>query len=53
MLKQQLDQSPLAGTKLPMDASTRQAMQQRDRLLSQQLFKFVCSHCTMADKEKS
>jgi hypothetical protein len=44
MLKQQLDQSPLAGTKLPMDASARQSVQQRDGLLSQQLFQFFGGH---------
>ena len=33
VLKEELDQSPFAGTKLPMDASPGEAMQQRDRLL--------------------
>jgi hypothetical protein len=33
VLKEQLDQSPLAGTKVPMDASTGQAMQERYGLL--------------------
>jgi hypothetical protein len=44
MLKQQLDQPSLAGTKLPMDASARQAVQQRDRLLCKQLFQFFGGH---------
>jgi hypothetical protein len=44
VLKEQFDQSPLAGTKVPMDTSPGQSMQNGYRLLGKQLFKLVCSH---------
>jgi hypothetical protein len=51
VLKEQLDQPPLAGTKVPMNASASQAMQQCDRLLGKQLFKLVGSHVVLLKYE--
>lgn len=47
MLKQQLDQAPLAGTEVPVDAASRQAMQEGHRLLCEKLFKFVGRHSVL------
>ena len=44
MLEQQLDQTPLPGTKVSLHTATGQAMQHRHGLLSQELFKFVGGH---------
>ena len=44
MLKKQFDQPPLAGTKVPMDASTGQAMQECHGLLREKFFKFFGGH---------
>lgn len=46
MLQQQLDQSPLSGPEMPVHAPARQPVQHRDRLLGEQLFKFVGGHRT-------
>jgi hypothetical protein len=53
VLKQELDQSPLAGAKVPMDTAAGQPMQERDRLLSEQFFKFFGGHSAMDDKTTS
>jgi hypothetical protein len=44
MLENQFDQAAFAGPKVPMDTAARQTVQDRNRLLSEQLFKFVDSH---------
>jgi hypothetical protein len=44
MLKQQLDQAALTGTKLPMNTATGKPMQESDGLLGEQSFKFVGGH---------
>lgn len=44
MLENHLDQASFAGPKVPMNAAARQAMQDRNRLLNEQLFEFVDGH---------
>jgi hypothetical protein len=44
MLEDHLDQASFAGPKVPMNAAARQAMQDRNRLLNEQLFEFVDGH---------
>jgi hypothetical protein len=44
VLKKQLDDAPLAGTEVPMDAAARKAMQEAHGLLCEKLFKFVGRH---------
>ena len=51
MLKKQFDQPPLAGTKVPMDASTGQAMQERHGLLREKFFKFFGGHRDAVTRE--
>jgi hypothetical protein len=44
MAQQQFDQPALAGTKMPVNASARQPVQEGNRLLGQDFFEFVGSH---------
>jgi hypothetical protein len=44
VLKEQLDQSPLAGSKLPMHTTPCKAMQQRHGLLREKFFEFLGGH---------
>jgi hypothetical protein len=36
---------------MPLNTSTRQAVQERNRLLSQELFEFFGSHTFLVDRE--
>ena len=51
MLKKQFDQSLLAGTKVPMDTSTGQAMQERHGLLGEKFFKFFGGYSDAVTRE--
>lgn len=51
MLEQQLNQTPLPGTKVSLDPATGQTVQHRHGLLSQELFKFVGSHVLLVKRE--
>ena len=50
MLEDQLNEAPLACSKVSLNTSVRQAMEDRHWLLGEELFKFVGGHFTMADK---
>jgi hypothetical protein len=51
VLEDQLDQAALAGPEVPMDATARQAMQDRYRLLCEELFEFVGCHFFLVKRE--
>ena len=51
MLKKQFDQPPLAGTKVPMNTSTSQAMQESHGLLHEKFFKFFGGHVIIVKRE--
>jgi hypothetical protein len=51
MLEQQLNQTPLPGTKVALDTAAGQTMQHRDGLLSQKLFEFVGGHVLLVKRE--
>jgi hypothetical protein len=53
MLEDELDQAAFAGPKVPMDTATRQTVQDCNRLLSEQLFKFVDSHSVARSSQPS
>jgi hypothetical protein len=44
MAQQDLDQAAFACAEMPLNTSTRQAVQELDRLLSQELFEFFSRH---------
>ncbi len=44
ILEDQLDQTALAGTKVSMDATPRQSVEQRNGLLGKELFELVGGH---------
>lgn len=44
VLKKELDQSSLAGTKVPMDTTPGKSMQEGHGLLREKLFKFFGGH---------
>jgi hypothetical protein len=44
MAQQDLDQAAFACAEMPLNTPTRQAVQERDRLLSQELFEFFGGH---------
>jgi hypothetical protein len=43
--QQDFDQTAFAGSEMPLNTPARKPVQERDRLLSQQLFEFFSSHC--------
>jgi hypothetical protein len=44
MAQQDLDQAAFACSEMSLDAPARKTVQERDRLLSQELFEFFSSH---------
>jgi hypothetical protein len=51
MAQQDLDQAAFAGAEMALNTPTRQAVQERDRLLSQELFEFFGSHLDAVIRE--
>jgi len=50
-LQEQVDQLTFPGAKVPADPSPCQSVEQRDRLLHQQLFEFVGGHASLVKPE--
>ena len=51
MAQQDLDQTTLACAEMSLNTPTRQAVQERDRLLSQELFEFFGRHLDAVIRE--
>jgi hypothetical protein len=51
MAQQDLDQTAFAGAEMPLNTPARQAVQERDRLLSQELFEFFGGHLDAVIRE--
>ncbi|HEY6288388.1 MAG TPA: hypothetical protein VIW48_02995, partial [Nitrospiraceae bacterium] len=51
MAQQDLDQAAFTCAEMPLNTPTRQAVQERDRLLSQELFEFFGGHSFFVTRE--
>ena len=49
--QEDFDQAAFACAEMSLNASTRQTVQERDRLLSQELFEFFGRHVFLVDRE--
>lgn len=49
MLNDQLDETALAGAEMSVDTTARQAMKDRDWLLSEKFFELVGGHFAIAE----
>jgi hypothetical protein len=51
MAQQDLDQAAFACAEMSLNTPTREAVQERNRLLNQELFEFFGGHFCLVDRE--